>query len=122
MKGFAQGLMSQGYTPAFMANTDAKFDFDHEFSRGLQTDREVFEKCIIWAVAPSLAEYERVTTTHLIHPDNWHPYAPSGITRADIAVWQYGKNCHPIHDDAGVETTFNVDLVRNVNIILDKMF
>ncbi len=122
MKGYAMGLIEEGYVPAFKVNTDAKFTFDREFSRGLQTDKEVFEKCLIWSVSPSLKEYERVTTTHLIHPDNWMPYAPSGITRKDIAVWQYGKECHPILDDEGKETTFNVNLVRDENIILNVMF
>ena len=122
MRGFAAGLVEEGFTPAFKANTDANFGFDREFSRGLQTDRDVFNKCLVWAVVPSLAEYERVTTTHLIHPDNWIPFAPSGITRDDIAVWQYGKDCHPIKDDAGIETTFNVNLVKNEQVIIEKMF
>ena len=122
MKGFAQVLLEEGYTPSFKANTDAAFDFDREFSRGLQTDKDIFDKCLVWATAPSLKEYERVTTTHLIHPDNWTPFAPSGITRNDIAVWQYGKNCHPILDDSGKETTFNVNLVRNEQVIIEKMF
>lgn len=122
MRGFAKGMLEEGFTPAFRANTDAAFGFDREFSRGMQTDKEIFEKSLIWAVAPSLTEYERVTTTHLIHPDNWIPFAPSGITREDVAVWQYGKECHPIKDDAGIETTFNVNLVRNEQVIIDKMF
>lgn len=122
MRGFAKVLLSAGFTPAFKANTDAKFDFDREYSRGMQTDREIFEKCLIWAVSPSLEEYDRVTTTHLIHPDNWIPFAPSAITRNDIAIWQYGKDCHPIADDSGKETTFNVNLVRDSRIIIEKMF
>ena len=122
MKGFAADLEEKGFVPGFKANTDAKFGFDREFSRGLQTDREIFKKCLVWAISPSLAEYDRVTTTHLIHPDNWMPYAPSGITRNDIAVWQYGVNCHPINDDAGIEITFNVNLVRDRKVIIDKMF
>ena len=122
MRGFVSMLINEGFTPGFKANTDAEFDFDREYSRGLQTDKEVFEKCLIWAVSPSFAEFERVTTTHLIHPDNWKPYAPSGITRQDIAIWQYGKNCHPIADDSGKETTFNVNLVRDEKIIIEKMF
>ena len=122
MRGFASMLLNEGFTPGFKANTDATFDFDREYSRGMQTDKDVFEKCLIWAVSPSLAEYERVTTTHLIHPDNWIPFAPSGITREDIAIWQYGKDCHPIKDDAGKETTFNVNLVRNEQVIIAKMF
>ncbi len=122
MKGFAAILDEEHYVAGFKANTDAKYGFDREFSRGMQTDKEIFEKCLIWAVSPSLAEYERVTTTHLIHPDNWMPFAPSGITRQDIAIWQYGKNCHPIADDSGKETTFNVNLVRDAKIIIEKMF
>ena len=122
MRGFAGGLLDAGFTPGFKANTDAAFDFDHQYSRGMQTDQDVFEQCLIWAVSPSLAEFDRVTTTHLIHPDNWVPFAPSGITRQDIAIWQYGKNCHPIADDSGAETTFNVNLVRDSKIIIEKMF
>ena len=67
-------------------------------------------------------EYDGITTSHLIHPDNWMPYAPSGITRNEIAIWQYGKNCHPIEDDTGIVVTFNLDLVRNEQVIIDKMF
>lgn len=122
LKGFAKELIQSKYTPAFKANTDAMFNFDREFSRGLQTDREVFEQCLVWAVSPSLAEYDHVTTTHLIHPDNWMPYAPSGIKRKDITVWQYGKDCHPIEDDKGAETAFNINLVRNEKVIIEKMF
>ena len=122
MRGFASMLLNEGFTPGFKANTDAAFGFDREYSRGMQTDKEIFEKCLIWAVSPSLTEFDRVTTTHLIHPDNWTPFAPSGITRQDIAIWQYGKNCHPIADDSGKETTFNVNLVRDAKIIIEKMF
>ena len=122
MRGFAQSLMSEGYTAGFKANTDAKYGFDKEYSRGMQTDKEIFSQCLIWAVSPSLAEYDRITTSHLIHPDNWKPFAPSGIKRGEIALWQYGKECHPIEDDEGKETTFNIDLVRNDDIIIEKMF
>lgn len=122
MRGFAKTLMFEGYTPGFKVNTDAKFSFDREFSRGMQTDKDVFKKCLIWAVTPVIKEYDGMTTTHLIHPDNWQPYAPSGITRNEIAIWQYGRNCHPIEDDAGKVVTFNLDLVRNEQVIIHKMF
>ena len=122
LKGFAEELIESRYTPAFKANTDARFNFDREFSRGLQTDRVIFEQCLVWAVAPTLSEYDSITTTHLIHPDNWMPYTPSGIKRKDIAVWQYGKDCHPIEDDKGTETAFNINLVRNEKVIIEKMF
>lgn len=122
MRGFAKALMVDGFTPGFKANTDAKFAFDREFSKGMQSDKDVFKKCLIWAVSPTVNEYNGITTSHLIHPDNWMPYAPSGITRAEIAIWQYGVNCHPIEDDMGEVTTFNLDLVRNEQVIIDKMF
>ena len=31
--------------------------------------------------------------------------------------WQYGKNCHPAYDDAGKETTFNLDLTFDMVLI-----
>jgi hypothetical protein len=122
MRGFAKALMMEGYTPAFKTTTDAKFAFDREFSRGMQTDKDVFSKCLIWAVSPTVKEYNGMTTTHLIHPDNWAPFAPSGLTRREIAIWQYGVECHPIEDDTGKVITFNLDLVRNDQVIIDKMF
>ena len=88
----------------------------------MQTDKEIFKKCRIWAVSPTVKEYNGITTSHLIHPDNWMPYTPSGLTRAEIAIWQYGVECHPIEDDMGKVTTFNLDLVRNEQVIVEKMF
>ena len=122
MRGFAKSLMVQGFTPGFKANTDARFVFDREFSRGMQTDNDIFKKCLIWAVSPTLKEYNGITTSHIIHPDNWMPYAPSALTRAEIAIWQYGIDCHPIEDDMGILTSFNLDLVRNEQVIIEKMF
>ena len=122
MRGFAKALMVEGFTPGFKANTDAKFAFDREFSRGMQTDKDIFKKCLIWAVSPTVKEYNGITNSHLIHPDNWKPYAPSGLTRNAIAIWQYGRNCHPIEDDMGKVTTFNLNLVRNEPVIVEKMF
>lgn len=122
MRGFARALLEEGYTPAFKANTDANYAFDHEYSRGMQSNKELFAKCLIWAITPRLAEFEGITNSHLIHPDNWKPYAPSGITRKDIAIWQYGKDCHPILDDEDQEVMFNLNLVRNEQVIIEKMF
>lgn len=122
MRGFASALLVENFAPGFKANTDSRYDFENEFSRGMQTDAEVFSLCKVWALAPNLEEYDRITTTHLIHPDNWVPYAPSGITRKDIAIWQYGKECHPIQTDAGEDTRFNLNLVRNEQLITKNMF
>lgn len=122
MKGYALELREHWYTPAFRANTDATFKFDCEYSRGRQIDKDLFGSCLIWATAPTLPEYNRMTTTHLIHPDQWKPYAPSSIARADIAIWQYGTDCHPIYDDENRMTSFNVHLVNNEEIIINAMF
>ena len=122
MRGFAKSLIVEGYTPGFKANTDSKFTFDREFSKGMQADQEIFKMCLIWAKTPCLEEYEGITTTHLIHPDTWIPYAPSCLARKEISIWQYGKNCHPVEDDNGNLTTFNLDLVRNEQVIIEKMF
>lgn len=121
LRGYAKGMIFDGYVPGFKANTDAIYGFDREFSRGMRIDRELFSKCLVWAVAPSLEEYDRITTTHLIHPDNWVPYVPSGITRKDIALWQYGKECHPICDDNDNMTFFNISLMRSKKIIIENM-
>lgn len=40
----------------------------------------------------------------------------------EIAIWQHGVDCHPIEDDTGELVTFNLDLVRNGQVIIDKMF
>lgn len=122
MRGFAKSLLVEGFTPGFKVNTDAKYAFDREFSSGMQTDRDVFSKCLIWATAPTVTEYNGITTSHLIHPDNWIPFAPSGISRKEIAIWQYGMNCHPIEDNMGNKTVFNVNLVCNEQFIIEKMF
>ena len=122
MRGYAKILMSAGFTPGFKANTDARYGFDREFCRGMQSDKDIFDQCLIWAVSPSLAEYTEMTNAHLIHPDNWIPHAPSAISRKEIAIWQYGRDCHPIYDDNDRKTSFNLDLVRNEEIITKKMF
>ena len=122
LRGVVREMLIAGYTPAFRANTDAAYCFDREFGRGMQSDSELFRKCLIWATAPILEEYDGMTTSHLIHPDNWKPFAPSAIRRNEIAIWQYGKGCHPIEDEHGGMTTFNLNLVRNEDIIIKKMF
>ncbi len=122
LKEFVKTMLDRGYIPGFKANTDAAFAFDRQFSRGMLFDRKSFEKCLVWATSPSLVKYERITDTHIIQPDIWRPFAPSSISRNDISVWQYGKNCHPILDDEGNETVFNVDLVKNIENISNTMF
>lgn len=123
MRGFVKRVSESGYTAAFIGDTDAASStFDREFSRCMQTDPDDFEGCMVWATSPTLKEYDRVTTTHFIHPDNWVPYAPSGITRKDISVWQYGKDCHPILSNDNRPTSFDLNLVKYEKVIINKMF
>lgn len=121
MLGFAKELLNLNLIPGFKANTDAQFTFDRKFSRCLNNYRDVFEKCIVWATAPNLDEYYRTTNAHLIHPDVWIPFAPSGISKNDICIWQYGKECHPIYDEINREITFNVNLTKETNTIFKYM-
>ena len=121
MLGFAKELLSYKLTPGFKANTDAKFIFDRNFSRGLLNHFDIFNKCIVWATAPSLDEYYRTNNAHLIHPDVWIPFAPSGIRKNDIFIWQYGKECHQIYDDVDREITFNVNLTKETDTIFKYM-
>lgn len=120
--GIAKTVIEAGYVPGFKANTDSKYAFDREFSRGMSTHKEVFEKCLVWAVAPILKEYNKITTTHLINPNVWKPFAPSCMRRNQVAIWQYGKNCHPICDDNDNEVSFNINLMRDTNVIVNNMF
>ena len=122
MKGYAQRILELGYTPAFIANTDANYAFDREFCRGWQTDREIFSQCVVWATSPSLKEFNRITTSHLIRPEEWIPFAPSAIKRADIAVWRYGAECHPIDTNDGKATSFDLDLVLDPEVIINLMY
>ena len=120
--GFAKELSKGGYIPGFKSITDAEFNFDAKFSQAMQMDLKSVEKCVVWAVSPSLKEYYRVTTTHLLHPDEWTPFAPSCIKQKDIAIWQYGMECHPIDSIDGQEITFNIDLISNEKILFETVF
>ena len=122
MRGYAIELLVKGYIPGFKANTDSVCCFNREFCRGLQKEPLLFQQCPIWAVAPTLDEYNEATDSHILHPNYWKPYAPSGITRNEIAIWQYGKNCHRIFDDNDIETSFNVNITQNNLSILEKLF
>lgn len=122
LQGFAESLLKDGYIPGFYANTDSKSSsFSHQFSRGHGNAPDVFNKCKVWATSPNLPEYFETVDTHTIHPDNWKPYCPSCITRDQIAIWQYGRKCHPVDDDLGNHTFFNVNLIKNTEILVEML-
>lgn len=101
LKGFAKALVQRGYTPGFIANTDSHFDFSRRLCRGYRNEPELFNQCLLWAVSPTLQEYDGTTDSHLIYPDVWSPHVPSCLKRSKVAIWQYGGQCHPIEDNAG---------------------
>ena len=120
MRGYIKRMTFEGFDVGFKANTDAHYCFDREFSRGLQNENQTFKACAIWSTAPHLKEYDRITTSHFIHPDNWATFAPSGIKRDDVLIWQYGENCHPIESIEGKPVTFNVNLINKESFVTDK--
>lgn len=120
--GYASALTREGYVPAFRADTDANSAFAREFSRGTELYPELSDTCLVWATSPILPEYDSMTSSHFISPDNWNPCAPAGTESSRIAIWQYGKNCHPIGTDNGRTTTFNLDLIRNMRILIENLF
>lgn len=121
MLGFAKHLQTKGLIPGMYADTDAHFDFSHQFSRGAVENADVFKKCRIWAVSPSLTEYDKTTNAHILYPDYWGPYSPSCMPQDEIAIWQYGIGCHPVNDYTGRPTSFNINLVKKADIVLEEM-
>ena len=122
LRGYAIELLVKGYVPGFKVSTDSICPFNREFCRGIQVEPILFQKCMIWAITPTLDDYNGTIDTHILHPNYWKPYAPSGITRNEIAIWQYGKDCHRIFDDNDIETVFNLNISQNNLSILDKLF
>lgn len=122
MKGFAGSLARDGYQPGVYAKTDASSGFHHQFSRGYRLYPEIYSRYLIWAASPSLAEYYRTDNARLLHPDYWGPTCPSCVSQSQIAIWQYGRECHPVNEYTGRPTAFNVNLVKDPSVILEKMF
>lgn len=121
--GYAKELLQSGFFPGFYGNTDAKdFDFSHQFSRAYQMNSEVFSQCEIWATSPTLPDFNGTTYAHFLHPDIWKPHSPSCITRDRIAIWQYGTKCHPVYNDENTLTSFNLNLVKDVETLTEKLF
>ncbi len=122
LKSYVETMLIEGMIPGIMTNTDAKYPFDIVFGKAVQKNKELFEKCVIWATAPTMDQYENITTISLSVPEKWAPFAPSGKTKKDIAIWQYGIDCDPIEDESENEVDFNVDLVADDRVLIEKMF
>ncbi|MGN1081847.1 MAG: glycoside hydrolase domain-containing protein [Acutalibacteraceae bacterium] len=122
LKGFAEEMIIRGFVPGFKVNTDCGYGFSRMYGKCLQSSPEVFRQCLIWATAPALKEYDGITDSHVISPDDWKPCAPHGMTKNEISVWQYGRNCHPINDYCDKNTSFNLNLIRNYITVIKRMF
>lgn len=120
MLSYAKTLLENDYIPGFYANTDAFYDFSHQFARGYQAEPEVFEQCLIWATAPNLPEFYQTGDTHIPIPDYWGPYCPSCFTADKISIWQYGEDCYPIHNYLDKLCSFNINLIKDLEL-LEKM-
>lgn len=120
--GYADTLIHDGYIPGFYANTDSNdSDFSHQFSRGCQNNPEIFSQCQIWARAPHLAEFFETMDAHTIVPDKWKPYSPSCLSRSNIAIWQYGVKSHPAYNNDDENVNFNVNILKNSEMMLYSM-
>lgn len=113
MLGYAKAIISSGYIPGFYANTDALYDFDHQFSRGYQANPDTFKQCQIWAMSPDKPELYQTTDAHTTLPDCWGPFCPSCLTKDQISIWQFGNKCHPIQDYSGNNISINISIAKN---------
>lgn len=84
MISFAHIIATNGYTPAFIGNTDSSknFNFDRQCSHFVQATKDM--NCfntVFMATEPKC-----VGT-----PDEWLPYCPSVLDPNDIDLWSCGK-------------------------------
>lgn len=107
MISFAQVIVTNGYLPGFIGNTDSSknFNFDRQCSHYVQATKEndCFD-AIFGSTEPKLDGM----------PTEWGPYCPSLLEPEDMALWCCGT------------TTFDLLQVEDVYIkdekVLDKMW
>jgi len=83
MLGYAHTLLSNGYLPGFIGNTDSSknFNFGRQCSHYVQFMHAVArEYTVYWATEPK-EEGE---------PSEWSPYCPSELTPEKIDLWHNG--------------------------------
>ena len=84
MISFAQVISANGYTPAFIGNTDSSknFNFDRQCSHFVEATKDAnYFGAIFMATEP------KVDGT----PAEWAPYCPSALEPEDISLWACGK-------------------------------
>ena len=83
MLSYANGLLSEGYFPGFIGNTDSSlnFSFNRELGHFLRFARlNNIPTPVVWASEPKA-----------ILPEEWLPYCCSDMTRQEVSFWQYGE-------------------------------
>lgn len=84
MISFAQTISANGYTPAFIGNTDSSknFNFDRQCSHYVQATRDVaYFGAVLMATEPKCNDM----------PKEWTPYCPSALEPEDIHLWSCAK-------------------------------
>ena len=102
MISFAHVILTNGYVPGFIANTDSSknFNFDRQCSHYVQaTKDDNYLGAIFAATEPKLDNM----------PEEWNPYCPSELESKDISLWICGS------------TKFNSIYVEDVYAIDEKI-
>lgn len=83
MLSFAHTMVSNGYVPGFIGNTDSSknFNFDRQYSHYVQATKEVNAfGAVVMATEPKCKKV----------PAKWAPYCPSALEPEDIQLWACG--------------------------------
>ena len=103
MISFAGTILTNGYIPGFVGNTDSSknFNFNRQCSHYVQATRNNKElHAVYWSKEPK----------YNFDPEVWAPYAPSELLPENMHMWQYGViNFHGI--------SANKDYIKDISII-----
>ena len=83
MLSYASNILSEGYLPGFIGNTDSSvnFSFNREMGHFFRAARaNGILTPVVWASEPKMSL-----------PNEWLPYCCSDMTRQEISFWQYGE-------------------------------
>ena len=107
MISFAQTLVSNGYTPGFIGNTDSSknFNFDRQCSHFVEATIDVNQFGAIYGATEPMLDSM---------PTEWTPYCPSALEPNDISLWFCGNTRF---NDIEVDDVYAVN-----NNILENMW
>ena len=84
MISYARALISHGYRPGFIGNTDSSknFNFGRQCSHYVQATRKENQlETVYWSTEPKYG----------FDPEVWATYAPSQLLPKDMHLWRYGS-------------------------------